>query len=334
MGIYAEYIKQNLGGEPLNKERKKQLKNIAEIRQREILVFASALTKTRAPIGIDNDDIVPFMDQLNNLKGDKIDIILETPGGSGEHAEHIIECIRKKFKEVAFIVPGSAMSAGTIMVMAGDEILMSPSSALGPIDAQINRGGKQFSAQAFLDGLEKIKQEVTETGNLNKTYIPILQNISPGEIQSAQNAWDFAKELVTAWLTKYKFCNWETHSSTGEPVTDKEKKKRAAEIAGQLRDHGQWKTHSRRIRIDDLRKMKLKITDYSEDKKLAEAIDRYFILLKMFFDAGTSFKVYETVESQIYRHTPVQGLPMVPMQDIEMAQIGLQCSQCKNTMNM
>jgi hypothetical protein len=334
MGIYADYLTQNLTGEPLNQERKKQLKRISEIRQREILVFASALTKTKAPIGIDNDDIIPFTDQLNNLKGDKIDIILETPGGSGEHAEHIIECIRKKFKEVSFIVPGSAMSAGTIMVMAGDEILMSPSSALGPIDAQIIRAGKQFSAQAFLDGLEKIKEEVTKTGILNKAYIPILQNISPGEIQSAQNAWDFAKELVTAWLAKYKFRSWIVHKG-GIAVTDFEREKRAAEIAEQLRDHGQWKTHGRRIRIDDLRKMKLKITDYSEDNKLAQAIDSYFILLKMSFDAGTAFKIYETIESQIYRHTPIiQGLPMLPVQDIEMVGARLQCPQCKAIMNI
>ena len=212
---------------------------------------------------------------------------------------------------------------------------MSPSSALGPIDAQIIRAGKQFSAQAFLDGLEKIKSEVTETGILNKAYIPILQNISPGEIQSAQNAWDFAKELVTAWLAKYKFHNWETHSSTGAKVTDKEKQKRAAEIAGQLRDHGQWKTHGRRIRIDDLRKMKLKITDYTDDKELAQAIDSYFILLKMSFDAGTSFKIYETIESQIYRHVPIiQGLPMLPVQDIEMVGARLQCPQCNAIMNI
>ena len=77
------------------------------------------LTKV-APIGIDYDDLVPISDQLSNLKGDKIDVIIETPGGSAEIAEDIVESIRSKFSEVAMIVPGHAKSAGTIMVMAAE----------------------------------------------------------------------------------------------------------------------------------------------------------------------------------------------------------------------
>jgi len=119
MGIYADYLNQNFDGNQLIQERKRQLKRISELRgDRAILVFASALTKARAPIAIDYDDIVPVNDQLSNLSGDKIDIILETPGGYAEIAEQIIEYIRGKFNDVAFIIPGVAMSAGTIMAMA------------------------------------------------------------------------------------------------------------------------------------------------------------------------------------------------------------------------
>jgi ClpP class serine protease len=241
MGIYADYLNQNLHGNQLVQERKRQLKKISELRDgRAILVFASALTKTRAPITIDYDDIVPINDQISNLTGDKIDIILETPGGYAEIAEQIVEYIRSKFKDVAFIIPGAAMSAGTIMAMAGDDILMSPLSSLGPIDAQILQQGKRFSADAFLEGLNKIKEEVTNSGVLNKAYIPILQNVSPGEIQSAQNALEFSRALVTGWLSKYKFKNWQIHSTTGKPVTEDDKKKRASEIAKQLCNHSLW----------------------------------------------------------------------------------------------
>ena len=74
----------------------------------------------------------------------------------------------------------------------------------GPIDAQFSWRGRSFSADAFLKGLEEIKDEVTATGSLNRAYIPILQNISPGEIQPAKNGLAFAKELVTRWLAQYK----------------------------------------------------------------------------------------------------------------------------------
>lgn len=201
MGIYSEYL--DLGPNlDLLVERKKQLARIAAIRGRDILVYASDSNKARqgAPVGIDNSDLLPITDQISNLNADAIDLLLETGGGSGETTEDIVRLLHGKFKSVAFIIPGMAKSAGTIMVMAGDEILMDSSSSLGPIDAQIQQDGKAFSADAFLKGLENIKNEAAATNSLNRAYIPILQRISPGEIQHADNALSFAKVLVTAWL--------------------------------------------------------------------------------------------------------------------------------------
>jgi hypothetical protein len=327
MGIYTEYLDKSFDWPALQAERKKQLSIIAQSRGgRAILTFAAAMAKD-APIAIDYDDRVPILDQISNLKGDKIDVILETPGGSAEIVEDIVEHIRNRFAEVAMIIPGYAKSAGTIMVMAGDEILMEPASALGPIDAQIIQGGKRFSAHAFLEGLKKIKEEIENQGHLNRAYIPILQNISPGEIQNCENALSFAKTLVTEWLSKYKFKFWKTHSSTGKPVTEEEKRKRAQEIAEILCDHGRWLTHGRSITINDLREMRLRVTDYSESPKLSDAISRYYTLLKMSFDTTNIFKIYETPNSQIYRFvTPqvIQG-----PQQAEMAIVEFECPNCK-----
>jgi hypothetical protein len=41
--------------------------------------------------------------------------------------------------------------------------------------------GKQFSADAFLEGLRKIKDETDKKQALNRALIPMLQNISPGK---------------------------------------------------------------------------------------------------------------------------------------------------------
>ena len=189
-GIYTEYLDRKITDiKELNAERKRQLDRIATIRGRDILVYAADLTKGQIP-NISNsigfDDLMPFRDQVSVLTGDAVDVILETPGGLAEVAEDMVDILRHRFESVAFIVPGWAKSAGTIMVMSGDEILMEPASSLGPIDAQLQWRGKLFSAEAFLDGLETIKDEAKE--QLNKAYIPILQQISPGEIQNARNA--------------------------------------------------------------------------------------------------------------------------------------------------
>ena len=118
---------------------------------------------------------------------------------------------------------------------------------------------------------------------MNRAYIPILQGISPGELQSAENALKFAKVLVTDWLARYKFKNWSTHSTTGQPVTEEERRARAEEIAGELCNHRRWLTHERSIKIDDLEGMRLRITDYSRSPELADAIRRYHTLLQMTF---------------------------------------------------
>lgn len=303
MGIYSDYLNKRFTFDDLIRERKEQLKRISSYRNgRDILVYASDIqNRQNAPISIDFSDIQPFKDQIANLKGNAIDIIIETPGGVGEVVEDLVKIVRDKYDDVGIIVPGTAKSAGTIFAMAGDEILMSPSSSLGPIDAQIMTNNKRFSADAFLEGLEKIKQEVSSTGRLNPAYIPILQNISPGEIQNCENAQNFSKSLVREWLFKYKFAKWLTHSTTGLPVTEDEKRNRANEIANQLCKHSDWLTHGRSVKILDLENMGLKINNYESHPDLNDALTRYYTLLQISLESTNIYKIFETIETQIMR---------------------------------
>jgi ClpP class serine protease len=157
MGIYTEYLDRQMSFQDLAAERKAQLQRISALRGgRDILVFAADLSKGQAPISIGYNDLLPVNDHLANLNGSALDLILETPGGSGEAAEDIVRSLRSRYNDLAIIVPGWAKSAGTIMVMAADEILMDAASALGPIDAQIFWQGKVFSADALLEGFEKM----------------------------------------------------------------------------------------------------------------------------------------------------------------------------------
>jgi DNA-directed RNA polymerase subunit RPC12/RpoP len=331
MGYFTEYINRRLSIEDLEQERKSQLRKISEIRKRPILTYSSALSKLDAPISISYEDKLPFMDQLSTIEGTEIDIILETPGGSGEIVDDLVRTLRSRFEKVGFIVPGYAKSAGTLMVMAGDEILMGPTSALGPIDAQILHKGKVFSAHAFLEWLKKIRKEVEENKKLDMALIPILQNISPGELESYQNALDFGKGLLREWLPKYKFKFWETHSSTGKMVTEEEKVERAQKIADDLCNHSRWKTHGKPIKMNDLRELRLKIEDYSLNPKLQEAIERYYTLLLFYFERTPAYKLYETTSSQIMKfNTPrVQGPPVqMAKEEIDAAVADIQCPKC------
>jgi hypothetical protein len=332
MGIYSDYINRRLSFQDLTKERKLQLKRIGELRSRPTLVYASDPYKNVPQSIIHQPDLVPFKDQLSYIQGNEIDIVLETPGGIAETVEDLVVYVRSKFQKVGIIIPGSAKSAGTIFTMSGDEILMGSSSSLGPIDAQVPNNGKRFSADAFLDGLEKIKKEISTTGKLNPAYIPMLQTISPGEIQHCENAQNFSKILVTNWLTKYKFKYWSIHKTSGLPVTDEHKEQRAKEIAEKLCKHSDWLTHGRSIRISDLEGMKLKINNYNLNAELSDAIDKYYTILRITFEQTGIYKIFESINSQIYQsvsQSPIQNIDIKPKEN-DSALADFKCPGCNN----
>jgi ClpP class serine protease len=66
-----------------------------------------------------------------------IDMILHTPGGLVLAAEQIAHALVRHPAKVTVIVPHYAMSGGTLIALAADEIVMDPNAVLGPVDPQI-----------------------------------------------------------------------------------------------------------------------------------------------------------------------------------------------------
>jgi len=80
-----------------------------------------------------------------------IDLLLHTPGGLVLAAEQIARAIQKHPGKVTVMVPHYAMSGGTMLALAADEIVMDPNAVLGPVDPQIGN----FPAASIL----KVKEE-------------------------------------------------------------------------------------------------------------------------------------------------------------------------------
>jgi ClpP class serine protease len=66
-----------------------------------------------------------------------IDVVLHTPGGLVLAAEQIASALAAHPAPVTVYVPHYAMSGGTLIALAADRIVMSPTAVLGPIDPQI-----------------------------------------------------------------------------------------------------------------------------------------------------------------------------------------------------
>src|SRR3979411_204831 len=84
-----------------------------------------------------------------------LDIVLHTPGGLVLAATQIARAVRGHKGKVTVFVPHYAMSGGTLIALAADEIGMSPHAVLGPVDPQIG----QSPAASVLTVLDKKKPE-------------------------------------------------------------------------------------------------------------------------------------------------------------------------------
>src|SRR5207302_78185 len=66
-----------------------------------------------------------------------IDVILHTPGGLVLAAEQIAKALVERKGKVTVFVPHYAMSGGTLIALAADEIVMDANAVLGPVDPQL-----------------------------------------------------------------------------------------------------------------------------------------------------------------------------------------------------
>src|SRR6059058_5265804 len=84
---------------------------------------------------IDSDDVIRAI----HLTDPEIpfDLVLHTPGGLVLAATQIARAIFKHKGKVTVFVPHYAMSGGTLLALAADEIVMSEFAVLGPVDPQL-----------------------------------------------------------------------------------------------------------------------------------------------------------------------------------------------------
>lgn len=241
--------------------------------------------------GLEND-ILALIEELSTdpAKKEKLTIILTTPGGSAFAVERYVNIIRHHYQTVDFVIPDYAYSAGTIFCMSGDNIYMDYFSVLGPIDPQVqNKEGKWVAALGYLD---KVNDAIakSKTGELTQAEFLWIKDLDLAELRSYEQAKELTNDLLKKWLVKYKFKNWNIHQTTaeliGQDVTEDQKVAKANDIANKLNDNTKWKSHGRPINIEEIKKIGLKIEDYSNLDDLKILIREYYQLLSDFINSN------------------------------------------------
>jgi ClpP class serine protease len=114
-----------------------------------------------------------------------LDIILHTPGGLVLASLQIARAVWKHKGKVTVFVPHYAMSGGTLIALAADEIVMSPHAILGPVDPQLG----QYPAASLLKVIAQKPVSEIDDETL------ILADV-------AQKAVDQLRESVSELLTR------------------------------------------------------------------------------------------------------------------------------------
>ena len=222
MSLMREYVKKQLSIPELEKELLKLISKYNKMRKTYLFVYTTAIGKGIPGAQIEQEDFYVIHDLLASKRDiDNVDMYIETPGGSGETAEEIVRFLHNNYDSVSYVVSGEAKSAGTIIVLSGDEILMTETGSLGPIDAQIKIGRSVISAYDYIEWVEDRRKEAEEKGALNPFDATIIAQITPGELGSVFHALKFAEDLVIKWLIEHKFKNWKVTETKKRSVTKK-----------------------------------------------------------------------------------------------------------------
>jgi serine dehydrogenase proteinase len=249
--------------------RQTQIRDIETVTGRRLICYIAGPAAV-----LSGFDVPPFVDLLNDVNaGDGLDLLLHTYGGDIDQAERIVLLCRKIVGakgSFRVVVPDSAKSAGTLIAVGADEIVMGPSSELGPIDPQIEittANGERMTrpAQSFLDGLQEIVQQVG-TGQLSSAYFPLLDKLDPALIDFCKKALARSQTLAERFLS--------TYSLRGDP-------KKAAAIAAELINVNKYLSHGALIDAGEAQKLGLKVKEYALGDPLWQRYWRLYCELRV-----------------------------------------------------
>lgn len=270
--------------------RHQYLEKLHKVAKRDTVIYFSSYNVARpfpvaaGALSVTQDDIQGFMASLHGLKGEKLDLVLHSPGGSLEGAEQIVQYLRSKYNHIRAIIPQNAMSAATMIACACDEIVMGKHSAIGPIDPQMglpmpNGGHIMMPAHTILEDFNSAKVDVGNNPNLGNLWAPKLMSLPLGFLNLCVHTIALSKQKVEQWLGQYMFQG-----------KDPEKTKTIANWLGDFTEH---RTHGRPIGYDIAVSKGLKVTKLEDDQDLQEAVLSVFHAAMVTFQTTSCLKIIE-----------------------------------------
>jgi len=217
---------------------------------------------------IDRDDAAGFMDVLHEVgPDDNIDLLLHTRGGDVDAAEKLVALVQATVgsAQLRIIIPDLAKSAGTLMALGADTLIMSESSELGTIDPQIwshdGRGNEIcHSVLSYLDAF-KIHSEALRENPSDPVARLMLEKLDPTTLRHFEAIKERARHFAEDQL--------------------KRKGRNFSQIAAALLDITRWLSHGQMIKWQDVKELGLPVEYLPTRSERWQAYWRLYCLLRL-----------------------------------------------------
>lgn len=155
-------------------ERQRGTRVIAMIHRQEALTF----------LGIPIYKFITIEDSEEILRAIRltpedmpIDLIIHTPGGLALASEQIALALKEHKAKTTVIIPHYAMSGGSLIALAADEIIMDKNAVMGPVDPQIGQYPAASILEAYYRKGEKVSDETLILVDISKKLLNRWKNL-------------------------------------------------------------------------------------------------------------------------------------------------------------
>ena len=205
-----------------------------------------------------DQDLQGFMTCVKDTDKNTLDLIIHTPGGDYEATKRIINYLHLTYQHIRVFIPHLAMSGGTLIACAADEIYMGPYSSLGPTDPQVLLGRNYVPVNAILNEFEQAFQDVISDPRKALLWNERLKLVPFGMLKAAEimkeNSFQYLQELL-----KKRNCKGKS-----EEVI-----KKAAEF---ISGREQSVPHGQGISLEKAIDLRLNVKDLRTDKELEDRV--------------------------------------------------------------
>lgn len=194
------------------------LQKIEQLRESKVILYVTRDSRG-LQTQIAQDVIDLFSDHLDALRSvKKISLILQTHGGNTSAAWNLVNLIHMFCDDFEVISPAKCMSAGTLISLSADRIVMTKQTILGPIDPTLQHplcpqipGGSPdaragVSVEAVIGYLDKVRACKGGPDFEGRALLDLANKVHPlvlGQIfRSRQQIRDLAKRLLSRHTTE------------------------------------------------------------------------------------------------------------------------------------